>query len=447
MLTRNLATIQSLLATFTLLLMCSTTMAQDYDSLIQQAVAQRNAGDMAAAEATLREAYVIPPNKTEVGYLLGMVVAFQERYGEALELLETVLADHPEDVSLNLGKARVLSFQGRYRQAEAIIEPILAADPNNTEALNLAGRIAWYQQQNNRARDYFERSLVIRDNDLDTLVSLYDVELASGNEDDADRYLAMAAAVDADHIDVLSRQNPAEFSTSPRHEITATYANSDFNLPGFPQWYERSVEYRHLGVAGNQQYVRAEHNHRFGAHDTFVEAGLLFNQTGALPLSVAIGGTVDADFMPEHLFRLGSQKLIHEATDKLGTIVLTGQYQHTRYGNGDVDRLLVGLEYYLLNANAWLTPSVGFVRDQDGLETFAWALGAHWQVTGATRVGISYSDAPETENQITTDTNNYQAYIRHALQGNLALLVYFSRHERQNSYTRENLNLGLQYRF
>lgn len=327
------------------------------------------------------------------------------------------------------------------------VEQLLASEPGNIDALNLGGRIAYYQMQYRRARDYFEQAQVLDANNLETLTGLYDVETAAGDDAAAGRYLDITSQVAPGHIEVLSRQDPAQYSSEPRHQVSISYANSSFNLPGFPQWHERSLEYRHLGTDGNQQYIRTEHNHRFGTHDTMVEGGLTLNQRGTIPVEIAVAYTSNADFMPDYLARVGFRKVMWESSEKVGTTVLTTQVQHASYDNGDVNRLLAGIEYYLLDANAWLTPSIGMVRDQDGTESFAWTVGAHWQVNATTRFGVSYSDAPETENLITTGNKNYQAYIRQALSANLDLLFYYSRFERQNSYTRENLNLSLQYRF
>src|SRR5688572_4597051 len=99
-------------ALLALLLVCGSAVAQDYDSLIQQALRQRNAGDFAAAEQTLRQAYAIPADKSEVSYLLAMVLAFQQRYIEAMDLIDTALETYPDNIDLQLARARVLSYQG-----------------------------------------------------------------------------------------------------------------------------------------------------------------------------------------------------------------------------------------------------------------------------------------------------------------------------------------------
>ncbi|MDO8272732.1 MAG: tetratricopeptide repeat protein, partial [Gammaproteobacteria bacterium] len=83
---------------------CSTAMAQsvDYDSLLQTAIGQRNAGNMPAAEQTFRQAWEIADNKSEAAYLLALVIAFQDRYEEAITLLDATLIDYPQDTNLLL---------------------------------------------------------------------------------------------------------------------------------------------------------------------------------------------------------------------------------------------------------------------------------------------------------------------------------------------------------
>lgn len=104
---------------------------QDYDQLIQQAVAQRNAGDLQAAEQSLRAAYPMPPDKTEVSTLLALVIAFQTRYEESINLLDQALTDNPDDIGLRLGKARVRAFQGLFPEATGLVEAVLQQYPDN----------------------------------------------------------------------------------------------------------------------------------------------------------------------------------------------------------------------------------------------------------------------------------------------------------------------------
>ncbi len=331
--------------------------AQDYDALIQQALQQRDSGDLAAAEGTLWEAYEIADNKSEVSYLLGLVLAYRGSYADALTLIDEALMTYPDDANLQMARAQVLDLR------------------------------------------------------------------------------------------TAARSQPATAVTAPGHQLTSGFSRSTIDRAGFADWNDRFVEYRHLQDNGGQQYLRAEHNHRFGIHDTMVEGGFTLLPQSTLPLDIAVGFTPDDDFMPEYFARIGMSKLLTEGSDGVGALVFTGQYQHSSYANGETDRLLAGFEYYLPGVDAWLTPSIGVVRDQDGINTFAWTLGAHWQVAAASRIGINYSDAPETENLVTTDTQSWGAYWQQDLGARVRLFLSYNRLDRDGAYIRESTDLALQLRF
>lgn len=331
-------------------------LAQDYDALIQQALQQRNSGDLVAAESTLWEAYELADDKSEVSYLLGLVLAYRGLYADALTLIDEALVISPDDSNLQTARTQVLDLR--------------AAARTQPEGNTVAG-----------------------------------------------------------------------------HLLTTGFSRSTIDRAGFADWNDRFVEYRHLQENGGQQYLRTEHNHRFGLHDTLVEGGLTLLPDSAMPLQIAAGFTPDDDFMPEYFARIGASKLLLEDGASFGALVFSGQYQHSSYANGRTNRLLAGFEYYLPGVDAWLTPALGMVRDQNGENTFAWTFGAHWQVAGTTRIGVNYSDAPETENLITTDSKVWGAYLQQALGGNWRLILSYNRLDRANTYVRESADLALQFRF
>ncbi|MDY6983281.1 MAG: YaiO family outer membrane beta-barrel protein, partial [Pseudomonadota bacterium] len=261
--------------------------------------------------------------------------------------------------------------------------------------------------------------------------------------DDANLQMARTQVLD---MRAAALSTPGADAAMPEQQLTAGVSRSTIDRPGFADWNDRFVEYRNIEADGGQQYLRVEHNHRFGMHDTQLEGGLRLLPDSALPLEVAVGFTPSDDFMPEYFARIGSGKLIAE-NPRYGALVATGQYQHASYANGRTNRILAGLEYYLPGIDAWLTPSIGAVRDQDGTETFAWTLGAHWQVNGRSRLGVNYSDAPETENLLTIDTRAWGAYWRVDLGRRVRLFLSYNRLDRENSYVREGVDVALQLRF
>jgi YaiO family outer membrane protein len=429
------------------LALAPTVRAQDYDTLIQQALDLRNREDFAGAEVLLRQAYPIPPDKSEVATLLGLVLAFQEKFDDAIVVLESELANQPSHPELRLALARVQYFTRDHANARRNITQVLEQDANNLTALILAGRVELAARDPAAAQQYFEASLAISDQDIEALVGLHDALMDQGEIAAARQWLDRARAVNPDYPEVIERLALAiPDNRIAGVTVAAGFSSSDISLAAFPGWTDRFVEIRHQNNNGNQQYFRVNYNNRFNAQDTAMEAGVLLNQSGSWPVELAVGHTPDAVFMYNNFFRLGVRHILSES-EKRGAVVLTGLYQYSDFNNGNTDRYQLGLEYYLPGVEAWLTPAIGMVRDQFGIETFAWNMGGHWQLGPGTRIGGSYGEAPETENLITTDSKNSALYLRQNLGDHWLLFLNWSQFRRTNSYARDETGIVLQYRF
>lgn len=377
-------------AFFCLFASSSFSPAQDYDSLIQQALSERNAGQFARAEQTLKNAYDIPTDKSEAGGLLTLIIAYQERYTEALELANQLLVDYPNNEQLQIIKARILYYQGNWQDARQTLEPMVARPNPNLDAVSLQGQI------NNSG--------------------------APGSP------LA------------------TESEKSYRQQTSIGYAQSSFSRISLPDWHDRFIEYR-LQQSGYQWYIRGDHQHHFNLHDSQITLGMAKNTSTGLPLEIFASASGDADFLPD--YRLGMATRIRlstaEQTSRQATAILVPQYTFSSYNNGDTHRLSLGMEYYLAQTNVWLTPSIGVVLDQDNQSSLSWGLGAHWQVAANSRIGGGYSNAPETENLITTDTETVYAYIRQNLGQSLILVIHGEYLDRDASYSRTGVGLTLQW--
>jgi YaiO family outer membrane protein len=424
-----------------------TVMAQDYDQLIQQAITQRNQGELQAAEQSLLAAYPIPPNKSEVSMLLAMVIAFQARYQEAIELLDSALAEHPDDIGLRLGKARVRAFQGLFPEAAELTADVSQQHPDNIEALNLAGRIALYQQRPAQAVTYFERARALDSEELEVWVGLHDARAAQGQENLAQEALATAALLAPDHIDVRLREERSLSPPGPVHELIAGFDNSRFRNTALNHWRDQFVEYRRQRSLDSAYYLRAENNNRFDNRDTVFEAGWLGNQQGSLPWQFSAAISADTEFSARYRLRGAATVRLNEGNDWFGATLLTPSLQYADYNSGSVARLGFDLEHYVAGTSLWLTPGLGLVRDEDGDSTLSWALGVNWQISGSVRAGVTYSDGAETENGITTDTRARSAYVLWQLAPAVALRLNFGRHDRRNSYSRENAGVSISYRY
>lgn len=420
--------------------------AADYDGLIQESLGLRNAGRFAEAEARLRDALPLARETNEVALLLGMVVAFQERFIEANEILDAALETYPNDVQLILAKSRVLSYQAFYPQSIEGAERVLELDPDNLEAIALLARVYYYQRRYQDASAQFNAVLQRDPENLEALIGLYDTQLAAGNEEAAEEVLQRATVVAPQHIDVTTRRDRSLQPDTARHELVGSWMKSNLDLRGFQQWYDRSLEYRYRGNNGNQYYLRGEHAHRFGIHDSLMEVGGIFG-SGNTNFELALAYTPDDEILPEKRIRLGTNFLLMQATERIGSTTLGVNLTNSSYITGDVQWLQLNFTHYLLNANAWITPGVGMVKDELGRKTTSWSLGAHWQASARTLVGFNYTDAPETELNTTTKTTSEHAYLRLEITDNSSIRFDFSRISRENSYTRDSIAVSFQWQF
>ena len=418
-----------------------------YDELVQQSVQARNAGDFEQAELLLEQARPLGRESNEIDYLLGMVQAFQERFIEAMSTIDRALITYPDDVALRLARARILSYQGIYDQSLAETELVLADDPENLEARNLQARIYYYQRRYPQAIESFQQVLDRDEDNLEALVGLYDAEIARNNNDEAEQWLLRADRVAPGHIDVVTRQENRVTPIVRPHLVTVGAGRSSFDQASFQRWYDRFIEYRYLRGNGDQAYVISEHSHRFGLHDSLTEVGYRLERRGSLPFEIAFAWNSGSEFFPQRRVHLATDFLLNGARDNFGATTLGIGVSHARYNTGNVSQLGVNFTHYLLNTDAWLTPGIGLVRDENGETDISWTLGAHWQANSRLLLGYNFTHAPETENSRTALTQTHHLYARYLLNDSLSLRIDAASSDRRDSYVRDNLAVSLQYRF
>lgn len=418
-----------------------------YDDLIQRSLQARNNGDFAQAEALLFQARPLARETNEVDYLLGMTQAFQERFLEAIATIDEALVAYPEDVTLRLARARVLSYQGIFDRSIEETERVLGGNPDNLEARNLQARIYYYQRRYAQSIAAYEQVLLRQPDDLEALIGLHDVELARNNDDAAQQWLRRAEQVAPGHIDVVSRQQQQTAPVVRHHMLTAGAGRSRFDTAGFTRWYDRFLEYRYFRDNGDQWFLAAEHSHRFSLHDSLTEVGYRFASPGRLPLDVSVAWNENSQFLAELRVRVGTDFLLLGASDWFGATTLGMAVSRSRYNTGDVTQLGFNFTHYLLGTDAWLTPGVGLVHDENDDQDISWTLGAHWQMNPRLRVGYNYTHAPETENNITALTTTHHVYGSFQISDGLTLRVDAANGDRRTSYERSNVAVSLQLRF
>lgn len=230
------------------------------------------------------------------------------------------------------------------------------------------------------------------------------------------------------------------------HLFTAGYARSEFHRFDLDNWHDRFFEYRHFRDQ-RQAFLRLGHEHHFGTHDNQITAGFLDERRFRWPLEFEASVSPDAEFLPDYSALIGTRLRMTRPENRFGTAIFVPQYRFSSYPNGDVQTLSLGSEYYFRRYDAWLTPGLSFVYDQDGTFFSGWRLGAHWQVRERTRIGGLYADAAETEGLVTTDTTTWYLYLRQQLTRRQLITFSAEHHDREDSYGRVTLMAIWQWRF
>lgn len=354
--------------------------AQDYDALIQQALTARDAGELQRSESLLRQALPLAADKSEVRYLLAMVVAFQQRFQQAHDLIDEALQETPDDRTLRLGKARIYSYQSNFRSAGLIIDEVLNEDPDNVEARELAAQIIRYQR---------------------------------GGEQ------------------------------SWTHEWLLSASNSRFDQQGMRGWQDRGVSYARQINTDHRLYVSLDDRQRFGSEDTAFSVGWMGGQRGRLPWHLAFTHSPDENFSAGRQILAAATIRLSPADGLSGTTLMTPNIRWSDYSAGRVVRAGLDFEHYIMGTNVWLTPSIGWVRDENEDVTFSWVFSGHWQVRDALRLGGGFADGAETENKITTQTESYFAYARWQFAEQWFVTLTAAHDKRRRSYSRDTLGLTI----
>ncbi len=140
-------------------------------------------------------------------FLEARALAEEGRIAEALEALGPVLASAPQDVYVRLERTELLLRAGRLEDASAEVGLARRLAPENADALRLQGRIELAgadrdDEALDSARAAFERLRELDPEDLESLVSLGQVYLASGRAEAAADALAEAVRLRPGHAGI-----------------------------------------------------------------------------------------------------------------------------------------------------------------------------------------------------------------------------------------------------
>jgi tetratricopeptide (TPR) repeat protein len=162
--------------------------------------AQQNVenGSLDAAEALLDEGLSRYPDDVSLRYSLALLYEDQDRNRRALEVLESLAEEHPDDAAILNAYGYLLTDEfDRHERARGYIERALALDPDSPAIIDSMGWVLFKLGDYAAARDYLERAYRLEP-EAEIAAHLVDVRWQLGERESALELLRRSLETDPD---------------------------------------------------------------------------------------------------------------------------------------------------------------------------------------------------------------------------------------------------------
>lgn len=417
-----------------------------FETVFEEGVQARRAGDFARAIERLERAVALRPDSAEASYQLGLVYGFSGRYGDAERQLLHARLLSPRDGDTRLALARVKAWRGDHAGALSETDALLAEQPDNLEAKAWRGRVRLYQSEPELAADEF-RSVLARDpGNVDALVGLGDAHAARGEAGAARASWQRALEIDPGSTEAAERLRRL-VGVERRWRLDVAGFYSSFERQSREPWREATTQLSYLYSEDTQLHVRSEMSQRFGKIDTYFQAGVDQKLLPWLSGYAALGGTPDADFREENALLGGGVARVRGNDEVIGATFITIDVKRANYSAGVVETLSPGLQQYFLDGRLWLTGKRILSDAEDRRELRGWLVRADVRPMDWLGLYAGLADAPESAEGRTQAARSRFAGIMYDISETLSLRFDYLREDRRGSYVREQLGLGFGVRF
>jgi len=173
-----------------------------------QSIVERGALD--EAEALLDEALERYPDNASLRYSLALLYEDQNRNRKALDVLEALAEEYPDDAAILNAYGYLLTDRfDRHEEARDYIERALALNPDSAAIIDSMGWVLYKLGDYRAARDYLERAYRL-EQDPEIAAHLVDVRWQLGERDSARELLrqSLDANPDSRHLREVSERLP-----------------------------------------------------------------------------------------------------------------------------------------------------------------------------------------------------------------------------------------------
>jgi YaiO family outer membrane protein len=358
----------------------------------------------------------------------------EQKYEEALVLLENALAEHPGDGEIQLAIIRVLSWQGNYDAAEKKIQELDKKYAGNADLLLLRANLAAYRGDHARAAALYR----------EVLAKAPDYEDAKAGLERA--LNALASDTQIFTAQISKAEEPAG-EPAFAWQVDSGFEFSEFSRVDQTDWNQEFLQLtRFLDERKTAIHGKITRYGQFSSTDVEYEAGI--DRAVSENLSLYATGTIglDADFRPEYWLTGGGAFKITGANDNIMPIWLTLDGRHDTYEDTSILTAKLGLR--LEPVAGWsIAARVIALDPEDSGRLYGRDFRLDGTLTDTFRFYAGYADVPETVAAVTVDTQTWFGGVTLDLTPATTLRLGYARDDRENSYIRQVVNASVSYRF
>ena len=344
-------------------------------------------------------------------------LAEQQRFAEALARLERQDAALKAGYEHRLLRARILAWDGQHARAAGELDALLDDYPGNADALLMRGQVEYYRGDLDAADRYYREVLAVAPGYADARSGLEATARARAERSGADG--------------------------ARRWRVDASAGVSDFDLDGFAGWDNQFL--RGELVQGGLAYSGSVQRYRrFGATDIEFGAGLSDAVRGGWDWSVSAGLAPDADFRPDVSLGATLGRGLPAARDGL-VIYPALLYRYDDYDTGAIHNLQPGVTAYF-DGGAELSGRLIATLQSSEPDQLGWLARTRLPVADRLSVSFGFARAPEAIDGVAVTTESVFGGVTYTLSDALDVHLDLVRDDREDSYIRRHVNVGLTYR-
>ncbi len=343
-----------------------------------------------------------------------MDLAAANNFTQALALISSQDIETQNSYEVKFTQARILAWDNQYDAAAQAYESLLADFPGNPDIQNGYGYLEYY-------RGNYDRAEIL----LSEVLAKY-----PGYED---AQIGLKRVRDA-RADAKRKEK--------RWRLDVNGGTSSFNTD-MAGWNYQSARVEHIpgNIALHTDVTRYE---RFDQIDTQITVGARSNTNNSWDWQIAAGTTPSADFRP----KLTGAARIGKSVDVNGTIIHGSLgYQIDDYTTaGTIHQLSPQVVAYL-DDDVVLSGRLMHVMQNGEDDQTGFMLSGSAPVVDRLSARIGYANAPEAINGRVINTESVFGGLSYQLTDSLDIHATYSRDDRENTYVRDAVNVGITTRY